>query len=42
MVEANGPTAIVLPACDQVIKVSLREGDMSWDTFLKLATTVDR
>lgn len=40
--EANGPRAIVLPTCDQTIKVSLREGDISWDTFLKLAATVDR
>jgi hypothetical protein len=41
-VEANGPRAIVLPASDQAIKVSLREGDMSWHTFLELAATVDR
>lgn len=42
LVEANGPRAIVLPASDQAIKVSLREGDMSWHTFLELAATVDR
>lgn len=42
VVEANGPKAIVMPACDQVIKVSLREGDMSWNKFLELGTAVDR
>jgi acyl-coenzyme A synthetase/AMP-(fatty) acid ligase len=42
VVEAKAPRAIVLPACDQVIQVTLREGDLSWDAFLELASEVDR
>ncbi|XP_024376713.1 probable acyl-activating enzyme 17, peroxisomal isoform X1 [Physcomitrium patens] len=42
VVEANGPRAIVLPARDDGIQVVLREGDMTWDKFLELTSTVDR
>lgn len=42
IVEAGGPTAIVLPASGTAVRETLRGGDMSWDKFLELATTVNR
>lgn len=37
VVEANAPKALVIPADAKSVSVQLRDGDLSWDQFLKAA-----
>ncbi|KAL3691862.1 hypothetical protein R1sor_005513 [Riccia sorocarpa] len=42
VVEAKAPRAIVIPADDTRLALELRNGDISWDSFLQAANAVGR